>query len=61
MYLGLTHNDHYCRWCGNSYTSKKPSLRDGFCSRVCKQAFYRAYKSYVTARARYRQPGCRPG
>jgi len=38
----------YCRWCGNRYKAKKASEKPGFCTNVCKQAHYRAYKKYVT-------------
>jgi len=39
--------DHRCRWCGSRYRSKKAQSWDGFCSNVCKQAHYRAYKKYA--------------
>lgn len=40
----------HCRWCGKGYYAKKPIDRDGFCCKACKQAHYRAYKKWVTAR-----------
>ena len=43
--------EHYCRWCQKSYYAQKPVVRDGFCSSRCKQAHYRAYKKWVTARS----------
>jgi len=41
-----------CRWCGGIYYAMKPIDRDGFCTKACKQAHYRAHKKYVTAAAR---------
>jgi len=43
---------HHCRWCGIPYKSIKPCKQDGFHSKACKQAHYRAYKKYVTGRPR---------
>ncbi len=43
--------EHHCRWCGRTYYADRPTDRDGFHSEACKQAHYRAYKKYVTARA----------
>ena len=37
----------FCRWCSKTYTAKIPFKRDGFCSPLCRQAHYRAYKKYV--------------
>ena len=41
----------HCRWDGVAYNATKPNDRDGFCCAKCKQAHYRAYKAYVTARS----------
>ncbi|GAI71348.1 unnamed protein product [marine sediment metagenome] len=40
----------HCRWCGEPYRASRPIGRDGFCTGKCKQAHYRAYKKYVTAK-----------
>ncbi|MCK5607236.1 hypothetical protein KAR91_35460 [Candidatus Pacearchaeota archaeon] len=40
----------HCRWCGIEYKATRPIGRDGFCSAACKQAHYRAYKKWVTAK-----------
>lgn len=53
MYHRYGYTKH-CRWCGKAYEATKPPDRDGFCSKACKQAHYRAYKSYVTASLRAR-------
>lgn len=50
MYWGYTSKQRFCRWCGKQYTAKKPVDRDGFCCFAHKQAHYRAYKKYVTAK-----------
>jgi len=42
--------EHFCRWCNQSYNSKKPHPSSGFCSTAHKQAHYRAYKKYVTGK-----------
>ncbi|HUS74060.1 MAG TPA: hypothetical protein VMY06_13455 [Sedimentisphaerales bacterium] len=42
--------NHYCRWCGKAYFSLKPTDRDGFHSKACKQAHHRAYQKYVTGK-----------
>lgn len=44
----------HCRWCGKSYVAVKPVGKDGFHSKACKQAHYRAYKNYVTAKRQAR-------
>ena len=36
----------HCRWCQVEYKACIPVDRDGFCSNICKMAFYRAYKKY---------------
>ena len=36
----------HCRWCQTEYKAHIPVDRDGFCSNICKMAFYRAYKKY---------------
>ncbi len=41
----------HCRWCGKRYYAHHPVGRDGFDLPACKQAHYRAYKKYVTAKA----------
>lgn len=51
MWFGCGHTGHYCRWCQKPYESKKDTVKDGFCSFLCKQAHYRAYKKYVTKAA----------
>jgi hypothetical protein len=61
MSIGTFHEHHFCRWCSKPYTTKKPLLKDGFCCLACKQAHYRAYKSYVTCSARYRQRAAERG
>lgn len=40
----------HCRWCGKAYQASQPVGKDGFCSSLCKQAHYRAYKKYVTTK-----------
>lgn len=41
----------HCRWCGKGYYATKPFDRDGFGNKAHKQAHYRAYKKYVTAKS----------
>ncbi len=41
----------HCRWCGIGYHANLPKFKDGFHSAACKQAHYRAYKNYVTAKS----------
>lgn len=48
---------YYCRWDQKQFRSKKPLPKGGFCSGVCKQAHYRAYKKYVTQRRAAGGPG----
>jgi len=45
----LTDQKH-CRWCGKAYTATKPKGKDGFDTKACKQAHYRAFKKYVTGK-----------
>lgn len=40
----------HCRWCQSVYSAFRPVDKDGFCSPTCKQAHYRAYKKWVTAK-----------
>lgn len=47
----MWNREKHCRWCSKLYISAKPPDRDGFCGKVCKQAHYRAYKNYVTAKS----------
>lgn len=47
MHVGPIEKKH-CRWCGKPYMASKPVGKDGFDNPKCKQAHYRAYKSYVT-------------
>lgn len=49
MHYRYTYYDKHCRWCGKAYQAAKPHDRDGFDTKTCKQAHYRAYKKYVTA------------
>lgn len=51
MYKRYSYRKKYCRWCGNAYKATQPVDRDGFCDTPCRQARYRAYKKYVTAKA----------
>lgn len=50
MYSTRRNYQTVCRWCGRPYTAKFPVTKPGFCRNACKQAHYRAYKKYVTAR-----------
>jgi len=60
MFSYHSHLTKHCRWCGKPYSAKKPVDRDGFCKAACKQAHYRAYKNYVTAKSqRPAQPAAR--
>lgn len=50
MYYPPANPNKHCRWCRKRYYAHKPYDGDGFCSAACKQAHYRAYKKYVTAK-----------
>lgn len=51
----------HCRWCGILYNAAQPLNQDGFCCPAHKQAHYRAYKKYVTAKSSRRAAAGRRG